>query len=113
MAVKIYKYGTFDHVDFICDDSLDLSSQIYYLEKWLKTKGVLLPKSRYVADIGFDVNRDASGGGAVLNSKTIKMLNDIGMEVYFSEYPKPSFLRGLICSAKGFWHRLRWKYKQG
>jgi len=40
-----------------------------------------------VADIGFDIKKDAIGGGGVLNSKSMKIMGEIGMDVYFSEYP--------------------------
>ncbi len=45
-----------------------------------------LNKGSYVADIGFTVREDATGGSAVLNKKMISMLNQVGMEIYFSEY---------------------------
>ncbi|HEY5916376.1 MAG TPA: hypothetical protein VIU13_03210 [Chryseolinea sp.] len=45
----------------------------------------MLP-NKYVADVGFAIRKDASGGGAVLNSESMKILGDIGMDIYFSEY---------------------------
>jgi selenophosphate synthetase-related protein len=50
--------------------------------------GKNLPNGKYIADIGFDIRKDASGGGAVINLKMIKILAKIGMEIYLSEYPK-------------------------
>ena len=85
MAINIYK-DDFENVTYLCEGDWDLPTQIDKLEEWLTEEGKLLPKGNYVADIGFSVREDAPGGGAVLNSNTIKMLNDIGMEVYFSEY---------------------------
>ncbi|MBL1219056.1 MAG: hypothetical protein D8M59_16375 [Planctomycetes bacterium] len=85
MSINIYKEN-FETIEYIADDNWDLPTQIFELEKWLETKGQKLPKGKYVADIGFEVRKGASGGGAVLNSKMIKILNEIGMEIYFSEY---------------------------
>ncbi|MEL6440743.1 MAG: hypothetical protein AAFQ80_15995 [Cyanobacteria bacterium J06621_8] len=68
------------------EDLWDLPSQIYKLEQWLETNIGKLNKGSYVADIGFTVREDATGGGAVLNRKMILMLHQIGMEIYFSEY---------------------------
>jgi hypothetical protein len=45
-----------------------------------------LPKDKYVADIGFDIRKEANGGGSVINSKMIKILSNNGMEIYLSEY---------------------------
>lgn len=45
-----------------------------------------MPKRSYVADIGFDIRKDAAGGGAVMCSESMRIMGDIGMEIYFSEY---------------------------
>lgn len=52
------------------------------MNKW-KT----LEPNKYVADIGFDIRKDATGGGGVLNSESMAIMRKIGMDVYFSEYP--------------------------
>jgi len=87
MPINIYK-DDYDRIDYLCEDIWDLPSQIKSLEEWLKTKGILLPKDSYVADIGFDIRKDAAGGGAVLNSESMKIMGKIGMDIYFSEYPE-------------------------
>ena len=87
MPINIYNQTNHEKLDWLCDDVWDLPNQIDTLEKWVKTKGILLPKSSYVADIGFDIRKDASGGGAVLNSETMKIMSDIGMDIFLSEYP--------------------------
>ncbi len=87
MPISIYNRSNHEKLDWLCDDVWDLPNQIDKLEKWVKTKGVSLPKSSYVADIGFDIRKDASGGGAVLNSETMKIMSDIGMDIFLSEYP--------------------------
>jgi hypothetical protein len=45
-----------------------------------------LPKSSYVADVGFRVRTGATGGGAVVSLKLMEMMIAIGMELYLSEY---------------------------
>jgi hypothetical protein len=87
MPINIYNQTNFEKLDLLCDDVWDLPNQIGTLEKWVKTKGILLPKSSYVADIGFDIRKDATGGGAVLNSETMKIMSEIGMDIFLSEYP--------------------------
>ena len=86
MSINIYKEENFETIKYLSENDWDLPTQMEELEKWLEKEGKNLPKGKYVADIGFGIRNDASGGGAILNSKMIKILNDIGMEIYFSEY---------------------------
>ena len=86
MSINIYKEENFESIKYLCDDEWELPTLLDELEKWLIKEGKNLPKGKYVADIGFRIRKEASGGGAVLNSKTITILNKIGMEIYFSEY---------------------------
>lgn len=88
MPIDIYIEENYERIEYLCEGIWDLPNQINSLEKWLKTKGLLLPKRSYVADIGFDIRKDAAGGGAVLSSESMKIMGDIGMDVYFSEYPE-------------------------
>ena len=88
MSINIYEDKTFKSIAKLSDDNWDLPVQIDDLEKWLFSIGKNLPKGNYVADIGFDMRKDARGGGAVINLKMIKILAEIGMEIYLSEYPE-------------------------
>jgi hypothetical protein len=87
MPINIYIEDSGERLDWLCDGVWDLPTQIDALEVWLDKKGTDLEPNKYVADIGFDIRKDASGGGAVLNSKSMKIMGRIGMDVYFSEYP--------------------------
>lgn len=87
MPINIYIQETFEKVDWLCDEIWDLPTQIDALETWLVKKGKDLEPNQYVADIGFDIRKDASGGGGVLNSKSMAIMGAIGMDIYFSEYP--------------------------
>jgi hypothetical protein len=81
------KGGEINRVCNLSENIWDLPTQIDDLEKWLKDEGKDLKPSKYVADIGFDIRPDACGGGVVLSSEAMKILGNIGMDVYFSEYP--------------------------
>ncbi|MCJ8166540.1 hypothetical protein MKJ04_16970 [Pontibacter sp. E15-1] len=87
MPINIYIQESFEKVDWLCDDIWDLPTQIDMLQTWMDIKGKNLEPSKYVADIGFDIRKDASGGGGVLSSKSMAIMGAIGMDVYFSEYP--------------------------
>lgn len=86
MPIKIYIEESYEEVDWICDDIWDLSFQIDALEKWLGENAKNLKLNKYVADIGFSMRADATGGGGVLNSKSMQIMGEIGMDIYFSEY---------------------------
>ncbi|PKP23040.1 MAG: hypothetical protein CVU05_01295 [Bacteroidetes bacterium HGW-Bacteroidetes-21] len=86
MPINIYIQETFVKVDWLCEGIWDLPTQIDVLESWLEKKAKALKPNKYVADIGFDISKDASGGGGVLSSKSMAIMGKIGMDVYFSEY---------------------------
>lgn len=87
MPINIYIEESFETVAELCEDLWELPGQIHELDFWLNSKGKILQKGSYVADIRFDIRKDASGSGGVMNSKMIKIMADIGMVVHFSEYP--------------------------
>jgi hypothetical protein len=87
MPINIYIQETSEKVDWLCDDIWDLPTQIDALETWLANKAKDLKPNQYVADIGFDISKNSSGGGGVLNSKSMAIMGNIGMDIYFSEYP--------------------------
>ena len=87
MPIKIHIEESEEELDWHYDGIWDLPNQIDALEKWLDSKGATLIPNKYVADIGFDIRKDATGGGGVLKSKSMKIMGTIGMDVFFSEYP--------------------------
>tara|TARA_R110000868_G_scaffold67050_3_gene199311 strand:+ start:338 stop:610 length:273 start_codon:yes stop_codon:yes gene_type:complete len=87
MPINIYKEDSREKLEWLCNEDWDLPTQIDALETWLMNKGKNLEPSKYVADIGFDIRKDATGGGAVLNSESMAIMGKIGMDIYFSEYP--------------------------
>jgi len=87
MPINIYKETDREELEYLCEEIWDLPTQIDTLETWLISKGKTLETSNYVADIGFDIRKDATGGGAVLNSKSMAIMGKIGMDIFFSEYP--------------------------
>lgn len=87
MPINIYIEHSGEKLKWLCDEDWDLPTQIDALETWLMNKGKTLEPSKYVADIGFDIRKDARGGGAVLKSESMAIMGKIGMDIYFSEYP--------------------------
>ena len=74
-------------VALLCGESWDLPSQLFEFERWLETDGESLPRSHYVADIGFSPRQSACGGGGTLSVAAMQIRVMVGMEVWFSEYP--------------------------
>lgn len=88
MPINIYEdTDNYKSIDYLCEGIWELPGQVYALEEWLKNQGRLLPKGSYVADIGFDIRKDASGGGAALTPEMMKIMGEIGMHLFLSEYP--------------------------
>ncbi|MGJ8716609.1 MAG: hypothetical protein ACSHXG_16035 [Maribacter stanieri] len=86
MPINIYIEDSGEKLEWLCNEDWDLPTQIDALETWLMNKGKNLEPSKYVANIGFDIRKDTTGGGGVLNSESMKIMGKIGMDVYFSEY---------------------------
>ncbi len=85
MPINIYEKETIKEIAYLSDDKWDLPNQITDLEEWLGKTDI--PAGNYIADIGFDIRPNASGGGAVLELNTLKKLYELGIEIYLSEYP--------------------------
>lgn len=88
MPINIYEAESYKTLAYLSNDDWELPIQVEELEKWLNTIGNELSEGKYVADIAFDIRKDATGGGAVINSNMINVLSKIGMEIYLSEYPQ-------------------------
>ena len=88
MPINIYEAESYKTIAYLSNDDWELPIQVEELEKWLNTIGNELSEGKYVADIAFDIRKDATGGGAVINSNMINVLSKIGMEIYLSEYPQ-------------------------
>lgn len=86
MPITIYLKDSREELEWLCEEDWDLPTQIDALESWLITKGKTLKPSKYVADIGFSIRKEATGGGGVLSSPSMAIMGAIGMAVYFSEY---------------------------
>ncbi|MCD8423600.1 hypothetical protein [Tenacibaculum finnmarkense] len=86
MPINIYIEETREKIEWLCDGIWDLPTQIDILETWISSNGIKLKPDKYVADIGFDIRKNANGGGGILNSQSMKIMGEIGMDIYFSEY---------------------------
>jgi hypothetical protein len=85
MPINIYERDSLTEIIYLSESHWDLPNQISDLEDWLDKTDI--PAGDYIADIGFDIRTNASGGGAVLTLNTLKRLYELGIEVYLSEYP--------------------------
>ena len=87
MPINIYKMNEArDKIAWLGDDVWDLPSQIPLLEDWLKKHETLIPPGEYVADVGFQVRKDASAGGSVVTKEMMRIMSFLGIELYLSEY---------------------------
>lgn len=86
MPINICIKDSGEELEWLCDEDWDLPTQIEALETQLMNKGKTLKPSKYVADIGFNIRKGATGGGGVLNSGSMEIMGMIGMDLYFSEY---------------------------
>ena len=73
-------------VAYLCESSWSLPTQISELEKWILLNKQNLEKKLYVADIGFAIREDASGGGATMSPMLMGVLSESGFSLYLSEY---------------------------
>jgi hypothetical protein len=74
-------------VAWLCEDDWQLSSQIAALGAWLGGNDAKIPQGRYIADIGFSVRPDATGGGATISPDMMRHMADLGISLFLSEYP--------------------------
>lgn len=83
---KIVGEESTNHV-LLAPDDWDLRRQVEVFESWLReSNGNLEPADRWVADIGFNVRVDASGGGPIISSELMQLCLDNRIEIYLSEY---------------------------
>lgn len=73
-------------IAWLCKEEWDLRIQAEALTEWLEANVPNLPQGNYRADIGFCWHRDACGGGAVLESRTLQRMAEVGMDLFLSEY---------------------------
>ena len=75
-----------DHL-LLGPDEWDLRAQVDLLADWLRENdGKLEPADGWVADIGFNVRIDASGGGPIISSEMMELCLRNNVEIFLSEY---------------------------
>jgi len=68
-------------------DEWRLREQVEALEVWLQEHvGELDPEHEWVADIGFSVRKDATGGGPPITRALMRLCLAANLEIYLSEY---------------------------
>ena len=86
MAINFYKESDFQEIAYLDEDIWDLPTQLNTLELWVTENQMTLNEGPYVADIGFSVRKNASGGGATLSPSAMKLFAELKITIYFSEY---------------------------
>ena len=75
-------------VAWLCDENWRLPDQTAELERWVRENGSILPPGEYVADIGFAPRGDAFGGGGAFSPETMRIMADLGITLFLTEYPE-------------------------
>lgn len=71
----------------IASNSWDLRTEIEALEEWLIANARSLDTSfEWIADVGFTVRLDATGGGPPLTKRLMRACLDSNLEIFLSEY---------------------------
>jgi hypothetical protein len=87
MPINIYSENTPEKLAYLCDSNWRLPDQVAALQIWLQENRSNLKCGQYVADIGFTLREDASGGGAAISAEMMRTMADLGMSLFLSEYP--------------------------
>jgi len=87
MPIKIVDSDSRNEIAWLAGDYWDLPNQLDILEKWLQENRESVSPGDLYADIGFDIRPEAAGGGGTLSPESMRIMADLGIELYFSEYP--------------------------
>ena len=72
----------------LAPDEWSLREQVEALEGWLRDhRNELDPTHEWVADIGFCIRKNASGGGPPISRKLMQMCLEVNLQILLSEYP--------------------------
>lgn len=86
MPISIYRDDdSKTEVAWLCGDDWSLRPQVSALQAWL-AQHAPITSGRYIADIGFSVRGDATGGGAVMPPEMMRRMVDLGITLFLSEY---------------------------
>ena len=70
----------------VAAESWDLRTQIEALEAWLsETRNRLDPSEQWIADVGFTVRLNATGGGPPLSRNLMQLCIESNIEIYLSD----------------------------
>jgi hypothetical protein len=85
--LKLDKSGKPLEIAWLLNDNWRLPDQMKVFEAWL-VDNKSLPTGNYKADIGFSPRPDAFGGGGKVSLDSMKIMVQLGLELYLSEYPE-------------------------
>lgn len=86
MPIYIKYEETSEKLAVLAQKEWELPTQMKVLEQWLFENYKDMQQSNYVVDIGFSIRENALGGGAILSSKAMSIMGELGMNLYLSEY---------------------------
>jgi hypothetical protein len=86
MPIYIKEKQTNEILTQLAEGEWELPNQIKLLENWLLENEERIP-SEYIADVGFNIRKHACGGGAILSIQAMKVMVNLGITLYLSEYP--------------------------
>jgi hypothetical protein len=82
---------SFENCVALTPDEWRLREQVDALTEWLTEHRTQLDQaSRWVADIGFRIRKDAAGGGPPITRELMQMCLESNLEIWLSEYPGQS-----------------------
>jgi hypothetical protein len=88
MPIKIFsREDGAPEVAWLCDENWRLPEQADALEQWLRENRFTLKPGDYIADIGFSPREDALGGGAAVSPESMRIMAELGITLFLSEYP--------------------------
>jgi hypothetical protein len=88
MPISIYRDDdSRAEIAWLCDDDWSLPAQVTALEAWLTQSAAAVGGGHSIADIGFSIRADATGGGAAVSPEMMRRMADLGITLFLSEYP--------------------------
>ena len=87
MPINIYEWESRKPIVHLCDDEWVLIKQFEYFKEWVYSNREKFTGIACNADIGFCWNKDAKSGGPAFDIEFMKLLIELNVTVFISEYP--------------------------
>lgn len=86
MPINIYEETSLKQLAYLAENNWELPFLLCEFEKWIMMHSSDLPKLKIIADFGFSVRSEASGGGGIINAEILGKAAEANIDFYFSEY---------------------------